>query len=539
MRDETAVKRKQQVRATVTWSIVFTSTFCFFFGGSTAFAKTSTEDVPPDPPSAESRAGGGATANEGSHLVYGPVTVEQVRLNDENRALIEQLSQSVDRLTSELGAVRASAAEAKAAAVRQAAEDAAREQALGAQIADLRASRDTVPRVASGMSGLRVGGYAQFDYVARQSSVDEVNQSTGEPLNENRFSLRRSRFKMTMERGFVAGLLELDANTVRGVQVRPVGMEATLRWPSTDATEAPAIAAATVGMFKIPFGFEVLQSDAERLFMERSTVVRALFPGEFDLGARLAGGWRFLRYAIALQNGDPLGERAFPARDPNDAKDLTGRAGVDFADLHPATFSGGFSALVGKGFHKGTPATKPSIFWQDRNENGVFETGELQTTPGVAAQPSSNFSRHALGADGRLAVDVPVLGRLTVGGEVVWAKNLDRAVLPADPFGPTGRDLREFGFNAYAVQELGPHVVVGFRFDSYDPDRDSIGGQAGLVVPVSTIYRTWAVAAAVQSKAGRLMVEYDVNRNHNGRDTNGLPVNLADNAFTLRGEVRF
>jgi hypothetical protein len=80
---------------------------------------------------------------------------------------------------------------------------------------------------------------------------------------------------------------------------------------------------------------------------------------------------------------------------------------------------------------------------------------------------------------------------------------------------------------------------VGFRFDSYDPDRDSTGSQTGIVVPVSTIYRTWAVAAALQSKAGRLMVEYDVNRNHNGRDTNGTPANLADNAFTLRGEVRF
>jgi len=344
---------------------------------------------------------------------------------------------------------------------------------------------------------------------------------------------------MTMERGFVAGLLELDANTVRGVQVRPVGMEATLRWPAAGTTDAPPVVAATLGMFKIPFGFEVLESDADRLFMERSTVVRALFPGEFDLGARVGGAWRFLRYAIALQNGEPLGERAFPARDPNDAKDITGRAGVDFNDVHPVAFSGGFSALVGKGFHKGTPATKPAVFWQDRNENGVFESGELQVTPGVAAQPSANFSRHALGAHGRVGVDVPSLGRLTVGGEVIWAKNLDRAILPADPYGPTGRDLREFGFNAYALQELGEHVVVGFRFDSYDPDKDSTATQAGLVVPVSTVYRTWALAAALQSKAGRLMVEYDVNRNHNGRDAAGLPVNLADNAFTLRGEVRF
>jgi len=59
---------------------------------------------------------------------------------------------------------------------------------------------------------------------------------------------------------------------------------------------------AAIGVPKIPFGFEVEQSDKERLFLERSTVVRALFPGEYDVGARLSGRWKFLSYAIAVQN---------------------------------------------------------------------------------------------------------------------------------------------------------------------------------------------------------------------------------------------
>ena len=46
--------------------------------------------------------------------------------------------------------------------------------------------------------------------------------------------------------------------------------------------------------------------------MERSTAERALFPGEYDVGARLMGGWRFVRYVIAVQNGNPIGERSFP-----------------------------------------------------------------------------------------------------------------------------------------------------------------------------------------------------------------------------------
>ena len=53
--------------------------------------------------------------------------------------------------------------------------------------------------------------------------------------------------------------------------------------------------------------------------MERSTAERALFPGEFDAGARLSGGWQFVRYAVAVQNGEPVGERTWHSRDPNAA----------------------------------------------------------------------------------------------------------------------------------------------------------------------------------------------------------------------------
>ena len=47
---------------------------------------------------------------------------------------------------------------------------------------------------------------------------------------------------------------------------------------------------ATLGLMRIPFGFEVQELDYVRPFLERATVLRALFPGEFDLGARLRGG---------------------------------------------------------------------------------------------------------------------------------------------------------------------------------------------------------------------------------------------------------
>jgi hypothetical protein len=81
--------------------------------------------------------------------------------------------------------------------------------------------------------------------------------------------------------------------------------------------------------------------------------------------------------------------------------------------------------------------------------------------------------------------------------------------------------------------------MVGVRYDFYDPDRDHYVRTAGDLVPSNSSYSTWAFMAALVAPWGRLMVQYDLNRNHLGISNGGTPGNLADNAFTLRGEVRF
>ena len=116
------------------------------------------------------------------------------------------------------------------------------------------------------------------------------------------------------------------------------------------------------------------------------------------------------------------------------------------------SIAAGVSGLKGRGFHPGVAATKPTLQWSDSNENGTFDLGEIQTTTGSAAQPSSNFNRFALGFDLRLAMAIPTVGLATIYGEVYQAKNLDRAILPADPNGLINRDYRELG--AYVAGTL-------------------------------------------------------------------------------------
>jgi hypothetical protein len=295
----------------------------------------------------------------------------------------------------------------------------------------------------------------------------------------------------------------------------------------------------TVGLFKIPFGYEVLQGDTERLFLERSAVVQEFFPGEFDLGARLAGGWRFVRYALAVQNGEPVGEKTFPMRDPNSAKDISGRLGIDSSLSDQIAVAAGFSALAGRGFHKGIVPTKSGTVWNDRNEDNSVGLNEIVAVPAKAAVPSQNFGRSALGVDARFTVCTEALGATTVYGELAWGKNLGRGSrFIADPVA-AGRDVLGFGYNLAVVQDIYSHMQLGIRYDHYDPDRDSTDVQGAVLVPSTLSYDTWAFAVAARVSGARLVAEFDLNRNHNGRDGAGFPTNLADNAFTLRAEVSF
>jgi hypothetical protein len=394
------------------------------------------------------------------------------------------------------------------------------------------------PPVSTSKGGVGLTGFVQTDWsILRQSSEDQLNPSTGLPLNDRRFNVRRARLRTTIDRTYVGGALEFDGSTTNGSSARIVGAEASFKLPGEEGAPLPLLMA-TIGLFKIPFGYELLQSDRDRLFLERSATERALFPGEYDVGARLQGGWLFLRYAVAVQNGDPLGERAFPGRDPNAAKDIAGRLGVETDVTETVTIAAGVSGLEGTGFHAGSAATKPTIQWVDRDENGMISPStELAVAPGAAAQPSSNFNRFAMGFDLRLSVKIPDVLTATVYGELYKAKNLDRATLPADPIA-VGRDYRELGAYVAGIIEIGDIASLGVRYDTYNPDLDSTD-PALPRVPTNFSYTSLAVVGALRASGGRFILEYDHNTNHNGRDARGISGSLKDDSLIARGEVSF
>jgi hypothetical protein len=395
-----------------------------------------------------------------------------------------------------------------------------------------------VPAVLSN-AGVKVslGGFAQADLQWRQSSEEQLDNATREPLNETRFLVRRARLRPQVEYGFVSGAIEADFNTLNSAQARIIGAEVSAQYTPEGAT-APLVQA-TIGQFKVPFGFEVSQSDRERLFMERSNVIRSLFPGEYDLGLRVQGSWRFVRYAAAWMNGHPLGEKAFAVRAPIAPRDVIVRLGVDAKVVPELRIEAGFSALFGTGFHAGAPATKDQIVWRDTNGDNIAQTNELQIISGQPASASSTFARQAIGGDLRVTFDLLPFGQTQLVGELVWMKNLDRLLAPSDPVA-ISRDLRGLGWHAGLVQHVTQWFAVGVRYDRYNPDLDALDSRAAQVLPKDQTFSTLAVTGAFFYRPVlRLLAEYQHNTNPLGRDAQGNPTTLADDAVIFRAEVSF
>ena len=386
------------------------------------------------------------------------------------------------------------------------------------------------PPVVDENDRLKVVAYAQAQYETHQDSEDQQLPG-GALLNQNRFVLRRARVKLLRDWKYGGAMIEFDANTVRGAAIGIQHAEVSLAYRNQDFTPLVAF---TMGLFDNPFGREVVESPRERPFMERSFGSRAFFPGEPDLGLRVAGQWSFLRCSAAVVNGQPIGDRTgFVLQDPNNHKDVLGRVGV-VADARPnVRIMGGVSVLNGRGYRPGSDATKNTTTWTDANENGQIDLGEVQGTPGRAAVSAQSFDRWALGADIGVQVESR-FGKSSLFAELSAGSNMDRNVFIADPI-TASFDQRELGYYVSFVQELRQGPIVGFRFDRYDPNSDFLDRQKGKLVPTSEAVTTYSPLIGFQvPKRARLILQYDIIRDAMARNSAGVPVDKENNTLTLR-----
>jgi hypothetical protein len=314
------------------------------------------------------------------------------------------------------------------------------EARLGAVESKLAGTEETVGAMqvsVDGLKKLKISGFVQGRYEYHQDAMDGwLNYK-----NQNRFYVRHAYLGAKYEGKNGEYFVQIDGNNNDGVVLKDAEATFVDTW-------TPLNLRLTIGQFKVPFGYEIGQSDADRELPERAQVILGLFPGDRDRGARLQASYDIFRLKVALVNGASFGQKdpsdykgvVQNGFDPNGFKTVVGRLGADLGFL-----AGGISGLWGR-----TLDTK----WPDPTKSDL---GSMYY-----------FEQLRLGADAQGYIDVPQVGGLAVKGEIIWARktNLDYPVLgPAN----TCLNSQSLGWMLTVVQNIGPYLGVALRFDQFDP----------------------------------------------------------------------
>lgn len=384
--------------------------------------------------------------------------------------------------------------------------------------------------------GLLFSGFLQAQYGQSQLSEDQLQQD-GQPLNRDELTLRAARLRLDGGYTYAAYTLELDASTTAGPEVGVRRAEGTLLYRGDDTflSSEPPLIALSAGITDLPFGYELVESSRTRFFLERTTASEALFPTQMDVGVKLHGAFRALRYAVGLVNGEPV-QGTSSLRDRNAAKDIVGRFGLEVPIRDAFAISGGTSFAFGKGFHAGQVAVKDAVIWRDDNNDGVAIPNEIIGVPGSAAIPSESFERWALGLDLQASAR-SALGLTRLAVEAYVASNHDRALFVSDPVA-LGSDVRQLGAYASLTQDVTEYGILGFRVATYDANLDFFEERRGDFVPRARDFLTLSpVVGLVLPGRARLVFQYDFVRDHLARDAVGIPTDADNDQLGARLQV--
>ncbi len=207
---------------------------------------------------------------------------------------------------------------------------------IKAQVLDPEGALATVVGDVSKLKKIKLSGYVQARY---QDNQNDTNSS---------FFVRRARLKAEGSVGKATKVvLQIDAggnDKNSSVTLKDAYMEYFLHGIQEVQPKL------TMGQFKWPFGYEVVQSSGDREAPERSDVIRALFPGERDKGVMISGpSASRLKWNVGLFNGtgvDQVGPPWFSGNynDNNQHKDIVANARLAVSD----NFDVGVSGYWGK-----------------------------------------------------------------------------------------------------------------------------------------------------------------------------------------------
>ena len=353
------------------------------------------------------------------------------------------------------------------------------------------------------LNKIKISGYVQAQWESYGKDLVKANDP------DNTFYIRRARIKfmyemtdgikLVLQPDFSTGNLSLkDAYAVVNI---PKIKDLTL-W---------------AGQFNRP-NYEVEYSSGQREVLERSRVIRAIYPGEREVGVKVEyiGTEVPLKFQLMAMNGNFTGTQA---KDVDSKKDLMGRV-VYSVQLPEAGIGIDFGA---NGYLGG-----------NRAKTNEYILNTLGTT-------DSAFAGHYLAkkwAGGEIQIFADVLGGMSLKGEYMSGVNstpstiattATRAAKLADP-----NKIKNFsGYYIYLVKNIGPRNQLVGRYDFYDPNSKLAGDAAGKDLYYKTLTLAWQYYL---NDNIRISLNYEMPKNETNATT---PTDLKDNTFGVRVQAKF
>jgi len=305
------------------------------------------------------------------------------------------------------------------------------------------------------LTKIKVSGYIQAQY----QNYENLNT---QPTNF--LSIRRARLKFTYETADgIKFVLQPDFSP-GAIALKDAYVILNDRWTKSFSLWA--------GKFNRP-NYEVEYSSSQREILERSLIIRTLYPGERAVGAKLEFNPVNVPFhlQLALLNGNDgltIANSAGTNLNTNENKDIDNYKDI----MVRATYNLSLGSFGGLDF--GAHGYFGSL------KSNALKTLNSDYTTIKDVKFGDAVKRNWIGGEFQLFADI--LGGMSLKGEYIAGKNATIGYSPVAAVGTTAAapGVANFqnsfaGYYIYFIKNLGKKNQFAFRYDYYDPNTDITG----------------------------------------------------------------
>ena len=400
---------------------------------------------------------------------------------------------------------------------------------------------------------MKITGWVQAQYqIADTSGAKNLDGGDFPASSNNRFMIRRGRIKFTYTAKNTQYVLQINA-TERGINLTDFFAKYTEPWTQSFSL--------TVGVMNRPFGYEILQSSADRESPERSRFTQILLPNERDLGASITyqpphgktlhglkvdAGFYNGTGIYAPGTGTPAGAASGTTAvlgytDYDYKKDFIGRiAYYNSTKEDKIKYGIGVSHYNGGFVYQNNKVYKSTINDATGKRWVLEDTTHKQFKSLVAP-------RVYYGAEGLFSIKT-IIGTTTLRGEYFFGTQSGTDISSRSPnVAPSATApvyVRSFNAGyAYFIQRIAKTKhEVAFKYEWYDPntkvsgkDLNGLNGMKEGEIKYSAVDIGYNLYLTPNVK---FLVHYNMVTNETTK-IKGFTKDLKDNIFTIRMQYRF